>query len=91
MDSFFINPLSIVFLPAIDEKNSYETIACDWNKEEFIKINSLGYRILKAIDDNPGISLLQLSKFLHQDELKLEKFLREMRERHVVFTQPNED
>ncbi len=38
MDSFVINPLAIVFLPQIDKKNNYETIACDWFRtEEIIK------------------------------------------------------
>lgn len=84
MDSFVINPLAIIFLPQIDKKNSYETIACDWQKEEYIKINSAAYRILSTIKENPGITLSGLAGLLKKDEVKLGKFLGEMEKKNII-------
>lgn len=84
MERFWINPLAIIFLEEIDRENGYETIACDWEKEEFIKINSSAYKILRAIDNTPGISLLELSKTFPQNDSRLEKFLKKMVEKNMV-------
>ncbi|OGM19271.1 hypothetical protein A2686_04775 [Candidatus Woesebacteria bacterium RIFCSPHIGHO2_01_FULL_38_10] len=84
MDSFFINPLAIVFLPQIDKKNNYKTIACDWQKEEFVKVNSAAYKILYTIKENSGITISKLARLLQKDELRLGKFLGEMEKKNIV-------
>lgn len=88
---FFINPLAIVFLPEIDARNGYNIIACNWEKEEFIKINPSGYKILKAIKDNPATTLHQLAKTLELEESKLEIFLNEVVGQHIVISKDGEE
>lgn len=85
MGHFYINPLSIIFLESIDRMNGYETIACNWEKEEFLKINSSAYKILRAIDNTPGISFPELSKTFPENTSKLEKFLKRMVEKNIVW------
>lgn len=84
MDNYFINPLAIIFLPQIDRKNNFITVACDWQKEEYIRINPTAYKVLWTIKNNPGKNLSNLALILRMSELKLSKFLEEMEKKNIV-------
>lgn len=94
--SYDINPLGIIFIPEIDQKNGYKTIAYDVQKDELLKINKSGYFILKIIDDNPGISFDELSEKLKLVEetkginfLKVLNFLKKMVAQNIVIEHEN--
>lgn len=55
-----INLYSILFHPELDKFNGYETIAYNWDNENIFKIDKNAYRILKIIDENPGITLKEI-------------------------------
>lgn len=82
--NLFINPLSIIFLPDIDRINGLRTVACNWEKEEYFKINPSAYKILKIINDRPGITLPELSKIVEDGGQKLAIFLMKMVDKNTV-------
>ena len=83
--SFLINPLAVIFHDELDARNGYETIACNWNNETYIKINPPGYKILRLIDEQPGLSLVQIAFNVNQRQAAVEKFLEKMVQEKIVF------
>lgn len=83
--SFLINSLAVIFHDELDARNGYETIACNWNNETYIKINPSGYKILRIIDEQPGLSLAQIAFKVKQREAAVEKFLEKMAQENIVF------
>jgi len=82
---FLINPEAILFHDEIDAKNGYETIACNWVSGTYLKINPSAYRILRAIDEQPGLSLAQIAFRVEQSEDSVRKFLEQMIRENIVF------
>lgn len=76
---YFINPLAVLFHSFLDKQNNYETIVFNPQTENIFKINHFGYDILKAIEENPGITL-----DYWQNEAKITKFINQMVEENVV-------
>lgn len=63
---FRINPLAFLFLPEIDRENDYNTLACNPKNGELLKINPIGYFILRTINDLPLLKFDQLISQLKQ-------------------------
>jgi hypothetical protein len=89
--SYSVNQFGIIFIPELDKKNGYKTIAYDVEKDELIKINMIGYFILKTIDKNPRISFEDLIDRLRELEetknlnfLKVLSFLKKMVRQNIV-------
>ena len=75
MSRLFINKLAVLFCQRIDEQNGFETIVCNPQTEELLKVNKSGYFLLKTIEDNPGITRQELGK--HAQSTFLEQMIRE--------------
>ena len=86
-----INHLAVVFHPQLDRLNKCHTIVCNWKNEKVIKITPFGYKILKIIADNPGISSKRIFSLLRnsQDENRNNhltvEFLRVMILENIVY------
>lgn len=83
--TFIINPQAILFHDELDARNAYETIACNWVNETYIKINPSAYKILRAIDEHPGLSLAEIAFKVKQRETPVQKFLEQMVKENIVF------
>lgn len=82
--NYFLNPLAVLFHTELDRKNGHKTIAYNTETEEIFKINCIGYIILKAIDENPGIGIDGISSLVSGDVLKVENFLESMKKENIV-------
>ncbi|MBI4036634.1 hypothetical protein HY386_02030 [Candidatus Daviesbacteria bacterium] len=58
---YWLNQYCVFFHPKLDQQNNFNTIVRNPGGD-FIKVNKSGYFILKAINDNPGISLEGVAK-----------------------------
>lgn len=54
---YALNQFAVIFLPEVDRLNQYQTIVCNWQTENIIKVDKAGYKILKLIDDNKPIDI----------------------------------
>lgn len=86
-----INVYGILFHPELDKFNDYETIACNWDNENIFKIDKNAYRILKIIDENPGIFLKEIVMRLNPmgaigdyQQNKIQEFLDMMVKENIV-------
>lgn len=84
--TFFTNLEAVLFSDELDAKNSYETIACNWGNGTYIKINPFGYKILRVIDENPGLSLGKIAFKVRQREETVQRFLEQMVRENVILT-----
>ncbi len=82
--TFFINPKAILFNDELDAKNGHETIACNWPDETYLKINSAAYRVLRVIDEQPGLSLSQIAFATRRPETSIQRFLGQMIKENIV-------
>lgn len=83
--NFFINPKAVLFHEELDSRNGYETIACNWSTEAYIKVNSSAYKILRVIDEQPGLSCTQITDTVKLSENAVERFLEQMIKENIVF------
>jgi len=83
----FMNQAAVVFDDEIDEANGWETIVCSPVSSNYIRINPAGYKILRAVEEEPGLSLFQVALKAKQDEELTRKFLEQMITENVVLTQ----
>ena len=89
-----LNPLSCIFLPEIDRKNKFTTIIYNPDSERIIKVNNNGYKILKALDENPqvrfekllGLVSNRLKKQPWQIESEVSSFIKQMTKENVIQT-----
>lgn len=54
---YALNQFAVIFLPEVDRLNQYQTIVCNWQTENIIKVNKVGYQVLKLIEDNKPINI----------------------------------
>ncbi|MBI4058095.1 hypothetical protein HY405_02195 [Candidatus Microgenomates bacterium] len=83
--TFLINPQAILFHDELDPGNGFETVACNWRNETYLKINLSGYKILRVIDEQPGLSLAQIAFKVKQGETIVLRFLGMMVRENIVF------
>lgn len=83
---FYLDSLSVIFLPDFDEKNGCETLVLDRKHDEVIRINRAGYQILKLIDDFPGLifdqMMFRLGSLMAREQL--DNFINDMLSRNIV-------
>ena len=81
---FIVNPLSVIFNPAIDKRNGYSTIVFSWKSKRYIKVNSSGYWILFKINSHPGIQIIELEKELGKKISAVKVFIKQMLEEGII-------
>lgn len=88
-----VNPLSVLILPEVDEKNGFETIVLDVKKDTFLKIHPFGYWILRVSYGNPWLTvdgILRKLRVLFPDskdykkKKKVAEFVNFMKKRKVL-------
>lgn len=83
----FINRLAVVFHPEIDQRNKNYTIAFSPKTREILKINPVGYSILKIIGQRPGLTKEQVAEGLPAiSYLQLTNFLEKMVKNDVILS-----
>jgi len=82
---FDLNYFSYLFDDEGDKANNYWTIVFNPVEEKFIRVNPVGYKILKTIEENPSIDFLNLISRLKIKESSLTSFLKEMEKENVLF------
>lgn len=83
--NLFINPRAVLFHDYLDKRNGYHTVVCNTKTETYLKVNPSGYKILRAIDENPGISTVEISEITGIKEESIKKFIVRMAKENVVF------
>lgn len=84
---FFINSTATFFDDKIDKANRWETIVFDPVSLNYIRINPTGYKILRIIDENPGINFFELVFKTKKSEKTLQEFLETVIGENIVFVQ----
>lgn len=84
MSNYTLNTLSIIFLPKIDPLNDYKTIACNWQTENILKINSQGYKILAFINNSPRADLNLIQSNTQVNKEAVEKFITKMVKENII-------
>lgn len=85
MSKLFVNPRAVLFHDYLDKRNNYHTIVCNPNTETYLKINPTGYKILRTIEQNRGLSLTNISDLIGIKEGSVKKFILAMLKENVVF------
>ncbi len=94
ISSYFVNTLSVIFIPEKDRENNFSTIVFNPETENILKVNRFGYVVLKVLDTAPGLSLARLKTTINQkmdsseqlSENHIEKFVETMVKEHVIVT-----
>ena len=86
-EKFLINPLAVFFDDKIGKANGWETIVCNPDSSNLIRVNPPGYKILQIIEENPGINFFQVVFKVKKNEDVVQKFLRKMTDENVVLVQ----
>ena len=81
---FFVNPRAVLLDDKIDKANGWETIVFNQIKQRYIKVNPAGYKILKVIDDNPGLQSSQIAFETKKSEDVVLKFIKQMYDENIV-------
>ena len=81
---YFVYPEAVFFDDKIDKKNNWTTIAYNFKKDSYIKIKQPGYKILRLIDENPGVSLPQLIKMSKENKDYIIRFLQKLIDENII-------
>lgn len=85
-NKLYLDPLCVIFVPDLDHELGYETLIFDRIRDEIIKIDKYGYKILKTINDNPGINIDQMVFKMGQsiNRKNLERFISTMTNYDII-------
>lgn len=86
MDKFLVNTRAVLFHDYLDKRNGYNSVVCNPKTETYLKINQTGYKILRIIDEDPGITLNEILNTVKVRKEVIEKFILAMVGQNVVFT-----
>lgn len=84
---FFVNSVAVFFDNKIDKENGWETLVCNPVNSNYIKVNPEGYKILRVIEENPGLNFFEVVFKAKKNEDVAQKFLQKMIDENVVFVQ----
>ncbi len=85
MNNLLVNPKTVLFHDGLDKRNNFYTIVCNPKTEIYLKVNPLGYKILRTLEENLGVTVVEISKITGIEKETINKFVLAMKKENVIF------